>query len=164
MLFRSIGAILLGCAAWGIGAIYSRHAKHGAEPSLAAALQMLGGGGWLLLAALLHGDLMRFDAAAVSARSWLAFAYLIGAGSLVGFSTFVWLMKHSTPARVATYAYVNPIVAVFLGWLILDEPVTGRTVGASLVIVGAVVIITTRKARPAAPSGIQSRALDEAAA
>lgn len=143
-----IGAILLGCVAWGIGAIYSRHAKHGAEPALAAALQMLGGGAWLLLAALLHGDFAGFDAASVSARSWAAFAYLIAAGSLVGFSTFVWLMKHSTPARVATYAYVNPVVAVLLGWLILDEPVTSRTLGAALVIVAAVVIITTRKARP----------------
>ncbi len=142
-----IGAILLGCVAWGIGAIYSRHAKHGAEPALAAALQMLGGGGWLLVAALLHGDLARFDAAAVSARSWAAFAYLVAAGSLIGFSTFVWLMKHSTPARVATYAYVNPIVAVVLGWLILDEPVSARTLGASLVIVGAVVIITIQKTR-----------------
>jgi drug/metabolite transporter (DMT)-like permease len=159
-----IGAILLGCIAWGIGAIYSRHAKHGAEPALASALQMLGGGGWLLLAALLHGDFPRFEAAAVSARSWAAFAYLIAAGSLVAFSTFVWLMKHSTPARVATYAYVNPVVAVFLGWLLLDEPVTARTIGASLVIVGAVVIITTRKPRPAPPPRIQSRASDEPAA
>ena len=67
--------------------------------------------------------------------------------SLVGFSTFVWLMKHSTPARVATYAYVNPIVAVILGWLILDEPITSRTLVASVIIIAAVVIITTQKAR-----------------
>ncbi|MDO8542580.1 MAG: EamA family transporter [Opitutaceae bacterium] len=72
---------------------------------------------------------------------------MIAAGSLVGFSTFVWLMKHSTPARVATYAYVNPVVAVFLGWLILHEPITPRTIVASVIIIAAVAIITTEKTR-----------------
>jgi drug/metabolite transporter (DMT)-like permease len=146
-----VGAILLGCVSWGIGSIYSRHAKHGADPFLASSLQMLGGGAALLLLALAHGDLARFDAAIITPQAWGAFAYLIGAGSLVGFSTFVWLMKHSTPARVATYAYVNPIVAVFLGWLILHEPITPRTLVASAIIVAAVAIITTEKSRPTKP-------------
>lgn len=143
-----VGAILLGCLSWGVGSIYSRHAKHGAEPFVAASLQMLGGGASLLLVALFHGDLQRFDIAAVAPRGWGAFAYLIGAGSLIGFSTFVWLMKHSTPARVATYAYVNPIVAVILGWLILREPISSRTLAASALIVASVAIITTEKSRP----------------
>ena len=81
----------------------------------------------------------------------LAFAYLVGIGSLVGFSTFVWLIKHSTPARVSTYAYVNPVVAVFLGWLILGEPITHRTLVASVVIVTAVVVITVQKNRATKP-------------
>ena len=71
-------------------------------------------------------------------------------GSLVGFSTFVWLMKHSTPTRVSTYAYVNPVVAVFLGWLILGEPVTARTIAAAAVIVVSVATITTQRSRGAA--------------
>jgi drug/metabolite transporter (DMT)-like permease len=146
-----VGAILLGCFSWGIGSIYTRHAQHGADPFLASSLQMLGGGAALAVAALAHGDLSHFDAGAVAPRAWAAFAYLIGAGSLIGFSTFVWLMKHSTPARVATYAYVNPIVAVFLGWLILNEPITPRTVVASIIIVAAVAIITTEKTRAAKP-------------
>jgi drug/metabolite transporter (DMT)-like permease len=146
-----VGAILLGCVSWGIGSIYSRHAKHGAEPFVASSLQMLGGGAALLVAALGHGDFARFDATTIPPRAWGAFTYLIGVGSLIGFSTFVWLMKHSTPARVATYAYVNPIVAVLLGWLILDEPVTSRTVVASIVIVAAVALITTEKTRAARP-------------
>ena len=146
-----IGAILLGCVSWGIGSIYSRHAKHGADPFLASSLQMLGGGAALLVGALVHGDLAGFDATTVAPRAWGAFAYLIGAGSLIGFSTFVWLMKHSTPARVATYAYVNPIVAVFLGWLILREPITPRTIVASAIIVAAVALITTEKSRTARP-------------
>jgi drug/metabolite transporter (DMT)-like permease len=144
-----VAAILLGCVSWSIGSIYSRHAKHGAEPFLASSLQMIGGGGALLVLALLHGDLTRLDLAAIAPRAWGAFAYLIGAGSLIGFSTFVWLMKHSTPARVATYAYVNPIVAVILGWLILAEPITSRTVVASLLIIAAVALITTEKSRGA---------------
>jgi drug/metabolite transporter (DMT)-like permease len=144
---RGVLAILGACVFWAIGSIYSRHAKHGAEPFTAAALQMLGGGAVLLLAAVIHGDFRQADVAAISTRSWLAFGYLVVAGSLVGFSTFVWLMKHSTPARVATYAYVNPIVAVFLGWLLLGEPITPRTLIASGIIVAAVAIITTAKAR-----------------
>ena len=141
-------AILGACTSWAIGSIYSRHARHGADPLLAASLQMLGGGAALLVVAQLHGDMPRLDWQAISPRSWSAFAYLTSVGSLVGFSTFVWLMKHSTPARVSTYAYVNPVVAVFLGWLLLNEPITGRTVIASAVIVTAVAIITVQKSRP----------------
>lgn len=148
---QGILAILGACVSWSIGSIYSRHAKHGADPFLAAALQMLGGGAALTLVALLHGDFSQLDLPAISGRSWLAFVYLTAIGSLVGFSTFVWLMKHSTPARVSTYAYVNPIVAVFLGWLILAEPITGRTLVASAIIVASVAIITTEKSRAAKP-------------
>ena len=140
-------ALLLGCVSWGIGSIYSRHAKHGVEPLLASSLQMLGGGGGLLLAALAHGDLAALDLSAVTPRSWGAFAYLVAIGSLVGFPTFVWLIKHSTPARVATYAYVNPIVAVLLGWLLLREPIGPRTLVASAIIVTAVAIITVQKTK-----------------
>lgn len=140
-------AVLVGCASWGIGSIYSRHAKHGADPAMASALQMLGGAAALAVAALLHGDFGQLSLAAVAPRSWLALGYLIAVGSLVGFSTFVWLMKHAPPARVATYAYVNPIVAVFLGWAMLGEPVSSRTVVASVIIVAAVAMITTQKAK-----------------
>lgn len=142
-------AILTGCVAWALGSITSRHAKHGADPATASALQMLGGGTALLVAATLHGDFSALDLAAVSARSWSAFAYLIGIGSLVGFSTFVWLMKNCPPAQVATYGYVNPIVAVLLGWLVLGEPITSRTLVASAVIITSVVLITLEKNKPA---------------
>lgn len=140
-------AVLLACVFWALGSIYARHARHGAEPFLASAMQMIAGAASLLATAALHGDFNGLDLSAISGRSWAAFLYLVLFGSLVGFSTFVWLMKHSTPARVSTYAYVNPIVAVFLGWLILDEPVTTRTLAASAVIITAVVIITAEKNR-----------------
>jgi drug/metabolite transporter (DMT)-like permease len=147
--FAGVLAVLGACVSWAIGSIYSRNARHGAEPLLASSLQMLTGGVVLLLVAALHGDFGEVHPDAISVRSWIALAYLIGCGSLVGFSTFVWLIKHSTPARVSTYAYVNPIVAVFLGWLVLDEPVTGRTIAASAVIIAAVVMITMQKTRAA---------------
>lgn len=140
-----VAAILIASLSWSVGAIYSRHSKHGADPLMASAQQMLGGGVALAIAAAFHGDYARFEWLEVTARSWGALVYLILIGSLVGFSTFVWLMKHSTPARVSTYAYVNPVVAVFLGWLILDEPISGRTLVASGIILAAVAIITTRK-------------------
>ena len=143
-------AILGGCVCWSLGSITSRHSKHGATPAMASALQMLGGGALLMLAAGLHGDFVSVDVAAISARSWSAFAYLVLIGSLVGFSTFVWLMKHCPPAQVSTYAYVNPIVAVILGWLILNEPITPRTLVASAVIITAVVLITLEKNKPTA--------------
>ncbi len=142
-----VGAILGSCVFWSVGSIYSRHARHGADPFVAAALQMLSGGLVLLAAAGLHGDFAAVDLPAITTRAWAAFAYLVVLGSLVGFSTFVWLMKHAAPARVATYAYVNPVVAVFLGWLILGEPVTSRTLIASAIIVTAVALITTETSR-----------------
>jgi drug/metabolite transporter (DMT)-like permease len=140
-------AVLGACISWSLGSIYSRHARHGADPFTASALQMLGGGAVIGVVALAHGDFARLDLAAVSARSWSAFIYLVLVGSLAGYSAFVWLMKHSTPAKVSTYAYVNPVVAVFLGWLLLHEPVTSRTLAASAVILTAVVIITVQKNR-----------------
>lgn len=146
-------AIIAGCCCWAIGSIYGRRVRQPAGTLAATAMQMLGGGGTLLLVAWVHGDFVRLAPATVPARSWLAFGYLIVMGSLVGFSTFVWLMKHSTPARVSTYAYVNPLVAVFLGWLILAEPVTARTLIAAAVIVVSVAIITSQRGRVAASGG-----------
>ena len=143
-----VTAVLAACVFWAFGSIYSRHSQRGTDPFMASALQMLTGSVALALAALAHGDWTAWETAAISGRSWTAFWYLVTFGSLVGFSTFVWLMKHSTPARVSTYAFVNPIVAVFLGWLLLDEPLGPRTIAAATVIVIAVAIVTIAKNRP----------------
>ena len=144
-----VGVILFSCVCWAIGSIYSRHAKSSPDPFQAAALQMLGGSLALFITAFAVGDFSNLDLAAISVRSWSAFAYLIVVGSLVGFSTFVWLMKNVQPALAATFAYVNPIVAVFLGWWLLDETVTARTFGAAAVIITSVIIITVQKNRRA---------------
>ena len=140
-----VAALVFACFSWGLGSIYTRYARTPAEPFTASAIQMLAGCVWLLVVSLLMQEPMHFDFAAVSARSLTAWAYLVVAGSLIGFTTFVWLMKHSTPARVSTYAYVNPIVAVFLGWLIAHEPVSLRMFFAAGIIIAGVAIITTAK-------------------
>jgi drug/metabolite transporter (DMT)-like permease len=105
-------------------------------------MQMLTGGASLLVLGIALGEPWTYDFAAISARSVLGWAYLIVFGSIVGFSAYIWLLRVSTPARVSTYAYVNPVVAVFLGWLLADEPLTLRTLVAAAVIVSGVVLIT----------------------
>ncbi|MCX6950250.1 MAG: EamA family transporter, partial [Opitutae bacterium] len=121
------------------------YARNSADPFTASAMQMIAGSLWLFFVSLLNGEPAHFHFADVSARSWGAWVYLIIAGSLIGFTTFVWLMKHCSPARVATYAYVNPIVAVFLGWWFAHEPIGPRLFVAAAIIIAGVAIITTTK-------------------
>ena len=140
-VFALLGASLF----WGIGSLYTRYARDPAEPFTGSAIQMFGGGGALLLVSLLAGEPFHFDVATVSARAFGAWAYLVVFGSLIGFTTFVWLMKHSTPSKVSTFAYVNPIVAVFLGWRILHEPLNPRIFSAAVIIIAGVALITLAK-------------------
>ncbi len=140
--------ILSACAFWSIGAIYSRHTKNGASPFMSAAMQMLGGCPAIILVGLLSRDFQRFDISSVSMQSWSAVIYLILVGSLIGFSSFVWLMKNVSPALASTHAFVNPLVAVILGWWILDEPLSMRTVTATITIITAVAIISLQKKKP----------------
>jgi drug/metabolite transporter (DMT)-like permease len=104
-------------------------------------MEMLAGGVWLLLVSGFIGDWGRFDLAAVSLKSALSLLYLIVFGSLLTFTCFAWLLKVSTPNKVATAGYVNPMVAVFLGWALGGESLSTRSLLASLVIVGSVVLI-----------------------
>jgi drug/metabolite transporter (DMT)-like permease len=143
-----VAAILVACVSWAIGSIYGRHVRDPAPPFTAAAAQMLAGGAMLAVAAALHGDFAAWDTAAISRESWLAFFYLVFLGAIAGYSAFVWLVKNTTAARAATYAYVNPVVAVFLGWLLLDEPVSARTLAASAIILGAVALIGLPAKKP----------------
>jgi drug/metabolite transporter (DMT)-like permease len=127
---------------WWIGSLYSKHIATGTPLLMASAMQMLVGSICMLLTSLLLGEGSAMHFGEVSPRSWAAFAYLIVVGSVVAFPVYVWLLEHSTPAKVSTYAYVNPVVAVFLGWLVLGEPMNLRIVLAAAVIIGAVAIIT----------------------
>ncbi len=135
------GALLLAALSWTAGSLYSRHARLPESVLTATAMQMIGGGVLLWLVGLAGGEGSRLDLAAVSARSVLSLLYLVVFGSLLGFSAYVWLLRATTPARVSTYAYVNPVVAVFLGWALAGEAVTLRIGLATIAIVGAVALI-----------------------
>jgi drug/metabolite transporter (DMT)-like permease len=146
-----IGALVLVLAAlaWAIGSLYFREAPHPESQPLATAMSMLAGGVLLLTVGGAAGEFTRLDLSSVSAKSWLAFWYLVVFGALVAFSAYLWLMRATTPTRAATYAYVNPVVAVVLGWLLAAEPINTRVVIAVTVIVGAVALIVTEQgARP----------------
>jgi drug/metabolite transporter (DMT)-like permease len=134
--------LVLGALAWSMGSVYSRHAPLPASPLLGIALEMLCGGVLLVVAGIVLGEGAHFDPARISLRSLVAFAYLVLLGSLVGFTCYVWLLRVSTPARVSTYAFVNPVVAVALGWGLLGEAVTPRILTSSVVVVVAVAVIT----------------------
>ena len=142
-----VGGLVLACFSWSVGSIYTRYARTPAEPFTAAAVQMLAGSVWLIIVSVLMGEPGHFSLSAASSRSLFAWGYLIVAGSLVGFTTFVWLMKHCTPARVSTFAYVNPVVAVFLGWMMAHEKVGASMLVAAAIIIAGVAIITASKSK-----------------
>jgi drug/metabolite transporter (DMT)-like permease len=141
-------ALLASPVFWALGSIYAARRAVLPTPALfASGLQMVAGGLILLAASVVTGELPTFDVAAVSRESWLGLLYLLVVGSLVGYTTFAWLLSVAPLPRVATYAYVNPVVAVFLGALLLNEPITPRTIVATIVIVAAVVLIVTARGR-----------------
>jgi len=143
--------LVLASLAWASGSIYSRHHPIPHSPMLGVAMQSLAGGLGLWLVALLTGEVREFHPASVAMRSWLAVLYLIIFGSALGFSAYVYILKHSTPSRVATYAFVNPAVALFLGWGLGGEPLTLRTLLASGIILAAVLLVITAPHHVAAP-------------
>jgi drug/metabolite transporter (DMT)-like permease len=129
--------------AWACGSLYAKHGGMPASPMLGVAMQSLAGGVILLIAALLTGEYRGFHFGAISLRSWFALGYLIVFGSGIGFSAYIYILRKSTAARVATYAFVNPVVALFLGWLIVGEAITLRTILAAAVILTAVILVIT---------------------
>jgi drug/metabolite transporter (DMT)-like permease len=134
--------VLLGSLGWALGSVLQRRLPMPASSQLSTAAQMISGGVWLFAAALAKGELRTFDPSQVSATSLIAFFYLMIFGSIVAFSAYTWLLRVSTPARVSTYAYVNPVVALVLGWLIAGERLSMRTAAAAVVILSAVMIIS----------------------
>jgi drug/metabolite transporter (DMT)-like permease len=147
------GAIVAAALSWALGSVYLSRRKAIASPAMGSGMQMLCGGVLLMLASVANGEAQGFRPSAVTGHSLAGFAYLIVFGSLIAFSTYGWLLKVEPPSRVATYAYVNPVVAVLLGWWLAAERVTTLTFVAAAVIVAGVVLITTSRQvkRPAAP-------------
>lgn len=159
---RGAAVLVFASFAWACGSIYSKHGDMPGSALLAAAMQSFAGGAILLFAALCSGEFHHFHFAAVSLRSWLALAYLIVFGSGIGFSAYIYILQKSTAARVATYAFVNPVVALFLGWLIAGESITLRTILAAVVILTAVILVITAPHRAPTQSREPVPALDEA--
>ncbi|MBI2407379.1 MAG: drug/metabolite exporter YedA [Gemmatimonadetes bacterium] len=141
-----LAALVMLCStlSWSVGSLISRDAPLPASPLLASAMEMLAGGVGMLLIALVRGEFQQLAVSDVSLRSGLSIAYLAVFGSIIAFSAYKWLLTKATPAAVGTYAFVNPVVAVALGWVFAAEPLSWRTVAAMVVIVGAVVTISLR--------------------
>jgi drug/metabolite transporter (DMT)-like permease len=151
------GALLTAALLWAIGSLWSRRVPLPSSTLLATAIEMIAGGLILFAAAAVAGEWSGFSFSSVSARSLLALGYLVVAGSLLGFSAYIFLLGATTPARVSTYAYVNPVVAVLLGWAVAGEAITPRILIAAVVIVGAVALIIRHGARRA-PAVIEENA------
>lgn len=132
---------------WSIGSLISRTADQPKGPLLFTGMQMLGGSAVMLVLSLLRGEILTFDPAGVSSRSLVGLVYLIILGSIVTYSAYMWLLKTVSAAAVSTYAFVNPGVAVFLGWLLANEPLTPRIGVSSALIVIAVMLVTIRRPR-----------------
>src|SRR6266496_3089448 len=135
--------LLVSSFIWSAGSLYSRTAKHAASPFLTAAQQMLCGGLLLLFAGIVTGEMRRFHPGSMSILSVASFVYLVIIGAVVGYTAYIWLLRHCAPAKVATYAYVNPIVAVLLGAAFAGETLTMRTLIAAAVIIGSVALVIT---------------------
>ncbi len=134
---------------WSAGSLYSRRAKNAPSPFLAAGQQMLCGGALLLLGGIASGELRQFDSHRVTWLSLGAWFYLVTIGAIVAFSAYIWLLRHCDPAKVATYAYVNPVVAVLLGAAFAGETLSARTLVAAALIIGSVAVVITADQRPA---------------
>jgi drug/metabolite transporter (DMT)-like permease len=135
--------VLAGCASWAAGSLYLRYIPAPSSPLQWVSLQMITGGLLLGLTSVATGDWAGFRPGDVSLRSALSLVYLIVFGALIGYSAYVWLLRVTTPTRVGTYAYVNPVIALFLGWWLADEPLTFRSMVAAAIIVGSVVVIVS---------------------
>lgn len=145
--------LILGSLSWAIGSFWSRDASLPESGLLTTGMEMLGGGALLLIVGVLSGELGQFDAHNVSKASAIGLLYLITFGSLIGFTSYIWLLDKVSPARLGTYAYVNPIVAVLLGWAIAGESLTIRTGVAAAIVICAVALITSARSSATVHSG-----------
>ncbi len=150
-----LGAIVLILASlsWAIGSFWSRDADMPESGLLTTGMEMLGGGALLFLAGVVFGELRGLDVSAISRASWVGWIYLIVFGSLIGFTSYIWLLDKVSPAHLGTYAYVNPVVAVILGWAIAGETFSLRTGIAAVIVICAVALITTARTKTPAQSG-----------
>jgi drug/metabolite transporter (DMT)-like permease len=141
-------ALTLASASWALGSVYSKRRPTESSPYAASALQMLAGGAAITLLGLIGGEAGQWH---TTTRGLSALAYLVVFGSIVGFTAYAYALRHASATVVGTYAYVNPVVAVLLGWLVLGEAITGRTIAAMVLILGAVLMIQLAPKRGPSP-------------
>ncbi len=155
-------ALIIASFTWSIATILTRKLQLPASKPLSAAAQMLVGGVALFVAAAIAGEFASFDVAAISARAWFALFYLITAGSIAGFTAYIWLLHYESPIKVGTYAYVNPVVAVALGYFLGGEMVGVRTLLGTLLVLVSVIAITTIPKKPPLQSQEQAAKMQPA--
>lgn len=156
--FELMGILLVigASIAWSLGSFYSPRLPLPADPFVSTAAQMLAGGVLLTVVGVAAGELPDVRPADFAPESVLALAYLIVFGSIVAFSAYTWLLQHASMSKVSTYAYVNPVVAIFLGWMILAEPVTAAMLAGGALIIAAVALVIRTESRPARVETIQA--------
>ncbi len=142
-------ALLIGSISWSVASALTRILPLPSAKAMSSGAQMLAGGVLLTLAAAALGELPGFHPAAVSLKAWLALLYLIVPGSIIGFTAYTWLIHHESPTKVGTYAYVNPVVAVVIGYFLGGETIGPRTIIGTLFVLVSVIVITTMPAKKA---------------
>lgn len=145
-----IACVLTAALVWAIGSLYGKNHRAAASPFVAGGMQMLCGGLVMVVLGLLRGEAQHLHLAAVSAKSWWAYAYLVTFGSLVAFTAYVWLLQAVEPALAGTYAFVNPVVAVALGWAFAGERLSWPMLGGGALVVAAVALLLLGSRAPAA--------------
>jgi drug/metabolite transporter (DMT)-like permease len=145
--------VLTAALVWAIGSLYSKKKQPASSPFVSGGMQMLCGGLAMVVVGLLRGEATDFHVAAITTKSWIAYAYLVTFGSIVAFTAYIWLLRHVEPALAGTYAFVNPVVAVLLGWAFAGETLNAQMLGGAALIVIAVVLVVLggRRKAPARP-------------
>lgn len=154
-------ALVFASISWAFGSVLAPKLALPKRPMVTTGMEMLAGGALLTLAGIATGEVADVHFEAFSRASLIAFAYLVIAGSLAGFSAYSWLLHNTSPQIASTYAYVNPMIAVFLGWAILSEPVSGMTILAAALIIGAVALIVLGASARRVPAPIEAPAVAE---
>jgi drug/metabolite transporter (DMT)-like permease len=142
--------LIAGSLAWAAGSVYNRYGAQDGSAVMATGLQMLAGSVFLVVVGIVMGEPRALHPEHISSVSWIGWLYLVTFGSLLGFTAYIYLLRAVSPAKASTYAYVNPVVAVFLGWAVAGEPITARTLLAAAIILGGVAMISLTGGRAAA--------------
>ena len=148
-------ALLFAAISWSVASALTRKLTLPQSKAMSSAAQMFAGGILLTITSASLGEFRGFRFGAVSSKAWLSLAYLIVAGSIMGFTAYVWLLHHESPTKVGTYAYVNPVVAVLVGYFLGGESIGVRTAAGTLLVLVSVVVITTARSGPSAPRNPQ---------